>query len=145
MNYVSTSSKNKEDQTANPSKYPQGYFKNKYCRYCDAVFSPMAPSEHYCSNKCKDNGATSAYLMRIYGITYRDYTDLLKGQDYKCKICLGEGFTMAVHLKTKLVVDHCHETGRIRGLLCHNCNRGLGLFKDDKDSLKRSILYLESD
>lgn len=43
----------------------------------------------------------------------------------------------------KLVVDHCHDTGKIRGLLCHNCNRALGLLKDSVHTLESAIDYLE--
>ena len=46
-------------------------------------------------------------------------------------------------VKSTLNVDHCHETGKIRGLLCHNCNRALGLFKDNVEFLERAILYLK--
>ena len=50
---------------------------------------------------------------------------------------------MAEHHKSKLVVDHCHATGKVRGLLCHNCNRALGLLKDKISVLKNAIQYLE--
>jgi hypothetical protein len=43
----------------------------------------------------------------------------------------------------KLMVDHCHATGKVRGLLCHNCNRALGLLKDDKSTIRRALEYLE--
>lgn len=45
--------------------------------------------------------------------------------------------------KLKLVVDHCHSSGKVRGLLCHNCNRALGLFQDSMSSLTRAIEYLK--
>lgn len=50
---------------------------------------------------------------------------------------------MANHHKMKLVVDHCHVTGKVRGLLCHNCNRALGLLKDSVDNLSKAIDYLK--
>ena len=43
----------------------------------------------------------------------------------------------------QLVVDHCHKTGKIRGLICDSCNVGLGRFKDNIDNLKNAIKYLE--
>lgn len=82
--------------------------------------------------------------MRNYGITSIDYSRMLTEQNGLCKICGGEGFTMAKHHKLKLVVDHCHETNIVRGLLCHNCNRGLGLFKEDYTILLRAMNYVES-
>lgn len=45
--------------------------------------------------------------------------------------------------KLKLVVDHCHSSGEVRGLLCHNCNRALGLFKDSRENLLNAVEYLE--
>jgi hypothetical protein len=49
---------------------------------------------------------------------------------------------MASHHKMKLVVDHCHASGSVRGLLCHNCNRALGLPKDSDEVLQRAISHL---
>lgn len=54
---------------------------------------------------------------------------------YQCTICGDE---------TNLVVDHCHETNKIRGLLCNRCNKGLGLFRDDPDLLEFARIYLLS-
>lgn len=135
--------KPQSEMTANPSKYPQGYFKDKECRNCGTVFTPMAPSHLMCSQKCADRSIQSAYLYRSYKIKVDHYEEMLERQKSKCAICQGEGFTMAEHHKVKLVVDHCHKTGAIRGLLCHNCNRALGLLQDDTEALKRAIQYLE--
>lgn len=128
--------------TANPEKYPQKKFKDKPCKRCHKEFSPMAPSHLHCSQYCADKAHTDNYLMRNYGIDLNIYEDMLDKQDSKCKICNGEGFVMAKHHKLKLVVDHCHESGKVRGLLCHNCNRALGLLKDDVVNLHRAIKYL---
>lgn len=77
--------------------------------------------------------AKDGYTKRIYqryGLTKEEYDHLLHIQGGLCAICLQES-------KTKLHVDHCHNTGKVRGLLCGNCNRALGLFKDN-------VLYLEN-
>lgn len=81
--------------------------------------------------------------MRKYGITTKGYNEMYESQQGKCAICNGEGFCMAEHHKLKLVVDHCHTTGAVRGLLCHNCNRALGLFKDNIESLEKAVRYLK--
>ena len=135
----------KDKQTSKPSMYPQGYFKEKACRACSTTFKPTAPSELYCSDRCAERAKTTAYLMRNYNITLDDYEALLEEQGNVCAICGGEGFVMS-RIKNnhvnKLVVDHCHTTGKVRGLLCHNCNRALGLLKDDAEILKNAISYL---
>lgn len=81
------------------------------------------------------------YLKRNYGITLIEYNLLLKKQDYKCAICGSKdpkGFS-----KENLSVDHNHKTGKVRGLLCQPCNMFLGLIKDDKNILSKTIKYLE--
>ena len=131
------------EMTATPSKYPQKVFKDKECRKCGTVFSPQAPSHLYCSQKCADWFIVSRYLTRNYGMNIDDYYVMLEKQKSLCKLCGGEGFCMAGRHVLKLVVDHCHKTGVVRGLLCHNCNRALGLFHDSVDTMKRAITYLE--
>ena len=123
-------------------KYPQGYFKEKICKAssCGKHFQPKAPSQHYCSDECR---GYNSYYMRSYGITEATYQRMLAKQNSKCAICKSEGFLMGEQHKVKLVVDHCHETGKVRSLLCHNCNRGLGLFQDNTKILTKAISYLQ--
>lgn len=78
-------------------------------------------------------------LRRMYGITSEDYNNLLKSQDNSCKICL----IPTEDLNRKLVVDHCHKTGKIRGLLCMNCNKSLGLLKDSTNTVENMLNYLK--
>ena len=125
------------------SKHPNTHFNDKPCHWCGTLFTPTAPSHHNCSDGCSSNTYRDKYLKRTYGISLVEYNSMLEEQDYKCKICLGDGFLMAGHHVMKLVVDHCHETGVVRGLLCHNCNRALGLFKDDADIVSRGVEYLK--
>ena len=82
----------------------------------------------------------SYVLKSATGVTDTQYQDLLKLQDYKCAIC---NKTIAENQKN-LGVDHCHTTNIIRGLLCNNCNLGIGYFQDDINILRKTIEYLES-
>lgn len=132
------------EMTASPSKYPQGYFRPKPCRECGGVFQPQAPSHLACSQECANRMLTGRYLQRNYRITLRQYEDLRQKQAGLCAICGSEGFVMTSHHKMKLVVDHCHASGQVRGLLCHNCNRALGLLKDSDEVLQRAIKYLRT-
>lgn len=82
-----------------------------------------------------------AHLKRKYGITLEEYNNLLKQQQSKCKIC---GQEETSERNSHLCVDHDHNTGAIRGLLCNNCNRALGLFKDNIEVLHNAIIYLQN-
>ena len=69
--------------------------------------------------------------------------NMFEDQDHKCLICFSEGFKLNPKSKMDLVVDHDHATGKVRGLLCHNCNRALGLLQDSLPAIKNALLYLE--
>lgn len=79
-------------------------------------------------------------LKESFGITMDQYMEMKNAQDGKCAICGKEekGSTRVSHL----FVDHCHNTGTIRGLLCNNCNFGLGHFKDSVELLLKAASYL---
>lgn len=138
-----TRNKTKDKQTANASKYPQGFFKKKTCRHCGNEFIPKAPSELYCSETCRKYGVTEAYYKRVYRINIEQYLDIAEKQKYKCAICGQDNFPMKDCSSGALVVDHDHTTGEIRGLLCHNCNRALGLLQDNKSYLQSALNYLK--
>lgn len=96
-----------------------------------------------CKKKTEDylrlkntQGYKDKYLIRTYGITLQTYNELLHKQGSFCLICKDS--------TKKLVLDHCHKTGKIRGFLCSSCNRSLGYLNDSIDNLKQAILYLES-
>ena len=125
-----------------PTKYPNGYFRDKSCKTCGSVFTPTNPCQLYCSKECKGK---NAYYKRNYGITDADLTKKKAEQDNKCFLCGSEGFLIGKNNHSeKLVVDHCHETGRVRKLLCQNCNRGLGLFQDNPELLRKAAEYVET-
>ncbi len=76
--------------------------------------------------------------LKKYGLTGNDYINMLIACDGKCEICGGSDRDRL------LAVDHCHETGRVRGLLCGNCNHSLGKVKDNPSTLRKMADYLES-
>lgn len=82
-----------------------------------------------------------AQVLRPFGITVEQYRDLLSQQDGGCAICRAPLGDLSGR---RLAVDHCHDTGRVRGLLCGACNLGLGKFGDDPERLERAALYLRS-
>lgn len=77
-------------------------------------------------------------LKRLYSIDLSTYNKLFSNQNGKCAICK----THQTELKSSLCVDHCHETGKIRGLLCRQCNTALGFLKDSLDLCKAAVKYL---
>lgn len=78
----------------------------------------------------------STSLKKYYGITLQQYDELYKEQSGLCKICgKSQGYR-------RFDVDHCHKTGKIRGLLCNHCNQGIGHFFDSKDLLIKAANYL---
>lgn len=128
------------------NKYPQGYFKDKKCRLCSSVFKPYAPSHHYCSLKCLELAKADSYYRRNYKISIFQYYDIYIKNNGKCYICNSEGFKISWNNpSTDLALDHNHKTGKVRGLLCHNCNRALGLLKDDISLIEKAKNYLLSD
>ncbi len=89
--------------------------------------------------RASDKGKAACHRAKRkdrYGITDDEYEAMRTDQQNICLICRDEFGDRTPH------VDHCHDTGRVRGLLCNFCNRGLGLFKDDPERLETAIQYL---
>ena len=74
------------------------------------------------------------HLRHKYGIDLVDYNRMLNEQDGKCKICKAE--------VKRLVVDHCHITKRVRGLLCNHCNVGIGMLKESENIMREALNYI---
>lgn len=120
----------------------------KVCTVC-SIEKPL--TEYYSNSKWKQSKckpchikqsnsvAKKNHLRRKYNISLEEYNAKLEKQHYCCALC---GKTQEEE-KSALCVDHNHETGQIRDLLCRVCNRALGLFKDDPQLLIRAAEYLE--
>ena len=92
--------------------------------------NPLTPAQHRRNNLAR------------YGITPEDYDTMFAEQSGGCAICgsVAPGGRQGVEVFN---VDHCHETGRVRGLLCTPCNRGIGLLGDSRAALLAAAAYLE--
>lgn len=81
-----------------------------------------------------------AHLKSRFGITIDQYAIMLESQNGKCAICFNE----TANKKGKVfLIDHDHRTGRVRGLLCTNCNSGIGFLRDSVGILERAIKYIK--
>jgi hypothetical protein len=111
------------------------------CKTCSAT----AARRWFAENKERHKETRHRHAMRAtYGLTPEQYQDMLAAQGGVCAICgLDEP---NAHGRTgtqfRLSVDHCHDTGRVRGLLCQKCNRAIGLLGDNVDLLRKAIAYL---
>ena len=103
------------------------------CRECRANLSNKYRKKY--PKKFKE--AKRKYILKKqFGITIEDYNLMLKKQNGVCGICDKKP------IKKRLAVDHCHNTGKIRGLLCDSCNRGIGQLGDTIEMLKKAVIYL---
>lgn len=82
-------------------------------------------------------------LAYLYAITVEQYDEMLERQDGVCAICQAEETRTVKGTICSLAVDHDHETGRVRGLLCQSCNAALGGFRDSPALLERAAEYLK--
>lgn len=124
------------------------------CLYCSTPFKPRSRNHKYCSSFCQskhhhfrvgDAGTIRKRFQMIefhYGIDMLDWFSLFFGQGCKCAIC-GKPFPQDGSATRSIHTDHCHDTGRVRGLLCKDCNNGLGNFKDNPDRLRDAASYLD--
>lgn len=95
--------------------------------------------------KSNNKHRTARYkLSSRYGITSEQYEEMSKSQNNKCAICGKE--ETACHNTSrevlKLAVDHCHKTGKVRELLCQDCNRGIAKFKEDPEVMWAAAEYI---
>ena len=103
------------------------------CKQCSTVRSTRWRLRNPDRLKVSDR---KQQLKSKYGISVEQYNDLLAMQEGVCALCRKE------HKRRPLNVDHCHATGRIRGLLCDKCNLAIGLLDDNAELVLRVVRYL---
>ncbi len=87
----------------------------------------------------------TSYLKVRFNLSIDDFNKLLSSQKRKCKICKIKfkfSWDSKARVRMDCFVDHDHKTNKVRGILCMNCNTGLGHFKDNKNLLQETIKYL---
>jgi hypothetical protein len=117
------------DRKSNPEKWEKRY-KNEYQKRLQTYGK---------------EGLITREIIRMHGITQDIYDKMFEEQNHKCKICNEEETRRAPNSENimRLVVDHCHETKKVRGLLCHKCNAMIGMARDSVDILESAIIYLQ--
>jgi len=122
-----------------------------YCRTKEQLFGPCKscnknrstswrkrnPDRSRAQNRAwykrNPEAARRIWLKKHYNMTPQQYNNLLAAQGGGCAICAGT---------SKLHIDHCHTTKKIRGILCSNCNLGIGNLQENREIMKRAIAYL---
>lgn len=117
---------------------PNGSSLRWICKNCDAARKRE-------DRKNKPTYQKDLFLQRVYGITLEDYNIMLVAQNGVCKACGCPETVLDVRTQTlrSLAVDHDHETGKIRGLLCQGCNQALGSLRENLEKAKSLVRYIE--
>jgi hypothetical protein len=125
--------------------------KRRTCPECGVEYTPEAEAQVYCSGRCRDKAAKARGTYNNswrHKLPNRDkhYKTLVALFGEQCAICGWEPDPEASGQGSygRLCVDHCHGTGKVRGLLCNDCNRAIGAMKDDPDRLAKAAAYLAS-
>jgi hypothetical protein len=122
----------------------RGY--HSWCRECENIenrkkYIPRPPRIKTVLHKDEVKLKTKKRMLKYrYKLDYEDYIQMYNDQEGKCSIC---GDIKDLGGNGGLLVDHCHQTNEVRGLLCNNCNSGLGKFKDNEELLMRAIEYIK--
>ncbi len=126
----------------NMRHFDEFYFKNKEKTYRSSICKQCTIEKNHVYALTVSPEVRKIYRKRShvkgYGLSLEEYNSYFENTN--CGICGTKGDD-----KNRLVLDHCHLEGHIRGVLCDNCNKALGLFKDNIDYLQNSITWLKKD
>lgn len=107
---------------------------------CKDCHNAQSKNRYFAQTEEQKNKQKDRTLKRLYGITLDQYNQLFKKQK---GVCLGCERHQS-ELRVSLSVDHCHRSGRVRGLLCGDCNLAIGNVKENPNTLKRLVGYLSA-
>lgn len=119
----------------------------KRCQACGKDISHMRGDAKWCSLACANKRPTAKAVKRRtvlktqYGMTPERYDAMLEAQGGVCAIC---GSAEIRGYGKRLAIDHCHDSKRVRGILCGKCNRGIGCFDHDPERLAAAVAYLNA-
>lgn len=136
-NKESSAIKNAKWRAANPERVAAMNAKF-YAKYKETGRSASNHRKWCAANPDLVFASRRKHVLKKYGMTHDDYAALLAKQGGGCASCGGPA-----NRRGFFHVDHCHQTGVVRGLLCHGCNLGLGAFKDDPQLLLAAADYLQ--
>ena len=138
---------------------------SKSCPECGSAFTGH-PNKKFCSVECRSaayaetarantakwrkadverarNLDYSKHLKRKYGISVEEYERRLSEQNGRCKICNRTPEEVQDKTAWRLAVDHCHTTGKVRGLLCRPCNTAIGQLQESADIIQKALEYVK--
>lgn len=122
-------------QRPRPKRLPQGV-----CSKCgESTVGNSYNSNRTRCKRCRNDAQKDSLYFRKYGVTPEMYQEMLDLQGGGCAICRKE----PTPPRRRLCIDHDHQTGKVRGLICNDCNRGLGLLGDNLKELMKTVRYLE--
>ena len=122
--------------------------KDDWCKECRRGYNRIWESKNREKRKVPRQTKEAAkksrkkHRLKKYDLTLDQWNKMREDQNFKCFIC--ETHEEKCQQNT-LCVDHCHDTGKVRGLLCHTCNRSIGLLNDSVETLEKAILYLKGE
>jgi len=110
-----------------------------YCKECANATSRKHHARRMKTDRRYKESKRESYLRFKYGIGCEEYEELLSKQDHTCAVCGKELKSRGGHTH----LDHDHITGKIRGMLCTNCNRGIGHLQESITVLEAAVVYLK--
>jgi hypothetical protein len=133
----------KKSETIEKRTNPSGN-NSPVCKKCRNQKRPYCPIRNKSDMQKFGKKRLDAKLQKTYRITLEQYNSLLQSQNFLCAICKTHRDFMDKKkgIKRSLAVDHCHLTGKVRGLLCHRCNTAIGLFHESFTTVENALNYL---